>query len=164
MVNGTSVSAGATSVSPTDSKIFCVQKPPFQVPYFLKNSTPKFSPPSPPNNGINKKVGKKNYGERGGKFSNDNLFNRSWRMHIHNSQQNQNFFDHFQTYTAIYYSHYELSREEEIKFEFEEKKFSLLLKVAFSRQKRLQTSLFSNKLNFFSSNSNFDFSSSDNSG
>ena len=29
------------------------------------------------------------------------------------------------------------------------KKFSLLLKVAFSRQKRLQTSRFSNKLNFF---------------
>ena len=49
------------------------------------------------------------------------------------------------------------------KFEFEEKKFSLLLKVVFSRQKRLQTSLFSNKLNFFSSNLNFDFSSRDNS-
>ena len=74
-----------------------------------------------------------------------------------------NFFDHFQTYTAIYYGHSELSREEKSKFEFEEKKFSLLLKVAFSRQKRLQTSLFSNKLNFFSSNSNFDFSSRDNS-
>ena len=69
--------------------------------------------------------------------------------HIHNSQHNQNFFDHFQTYTAIYYGHFELSGKEKSKFEFEEKKFSLLLKVAFSRQKRLQTSLFSNKLNFF---------------
>ena len=37
------------------------------------------------------------------------------------------------------------------------KKFSLLLKVSLSSQKRPQTSLFSNKLNFFSSNSNFDF-------
>ena len=43
----------------------------------------------------------------------------------------------------------QLPREEKSKFEFEEKKFSLLLKVAFSRQKRLQTSLFSNKLTFF---------------
>ena len=32
-----------------------------------------------------------------------------------------NFFDHFQTYTAIYYGHSELSREEKSKFEFEEK-------------------------------------------
>ena len=71
------------------------------------------------------------------------------------------FFDHFQTYTASYYGHSELSHGEKSKFEFEENKFSLLLKVAFSRQKRLQTSLFSNKLNFFSSN--FDFSSRDNS-
>ena len=47
---------------------------------------------------------------------------------IHNSQHNQSFFDHFQTYTAIYYGHSELSREEKSKFEFEEKKFSLLLK------------------------------------
>ena len=62
-------------------------------------------------------------------------------MHIHNSQHNQNFFDHFQTYTAIYYGHSELSREEKSKFECEEKKFSLLLKVAVSRQKRLQNSL-----------------------
>ena len=60
-----------------------------------------------------------------------------------------NFFDHFQNYTAIYYGHSELSLEEKSKFEFEEKKFGLLLKVQFSRQKRLQTSLFSNKLNFF---------------
>ena len=69
--------------------------------------------------------------------------------HIRNSQHNQNFFDHAQTYTAIYYGHSELSREEESKFEFEEKKFSLLLKVAFSRQKRLQPSLFSNKTELF---------------
>ena len=39
--------------------------------------------------------------------------------------------------------------EEKLKFEFEKIKFSLLLKVAFSRQKSLQTSLFSNKLSFF---------------
>ena len=58
-------------------------------------------------------------------------------------------FDHFQTYTAIYCVHSELSREEKSKFEFEEKKFSLLLKVGFSRQKHQQTSLFSNKLIFF---------------
>ena len=41
------------------------------------------------------------------------------------------------------------------------KKFNLLVKGAFSSQKRPQTSLFSNKLNFFSSHSNFDFSSRD---
>ena len=73
------------------------------------------------------------------------------------------FFYHFQTYTASYNGHSELSREEKSKFVFEGKKFSLLLKVEFSRQKCLQTSLFSNKLNFFSLNSNFDFSSRDNS-
>ena len=55
----------------------------------------------------------------------------------------------FQTYRAIYYGHSELPREEKLKFELEEKKLSLLLKVTFSRQKRLQTSLCSNKLNFF---------------
>ena len=38
-------------------------------------------------------------------------------------------------------------KNQNLKFEFEEKKFSLFLKLAFSRQKRLQTSLFSNKLN-----------------
>ena len=43
----------------------------------------------------------------------------------------------------------DLSHEVKSKFEFEEKKFSLLLKVAFSRQKRPQTPLFSNKLNSF---------------
>ena len=31
------------------------------------------------------------------------------------------FFDHFQTYTAIYCGHSELSRKEKSKFEFEEK-------------------------------------------
>ena len=44
--------------------------------------------------------------------------------HIHNSQHNQKFFDHFiyfQTYTAIYYGHSELSGEEKSKFEFKEK-------------------------------------------
>ena len=82
---------------------------------------------------------------------------------IYNSQHNQIVFDYFQTYTAISYGHSELSREEKSKFEFEEKKFSLLLKVSFSRQKRLQAYLFSIKLNFFSSNSNFDISLRDNS-
>ena len=51
-------------------------------------------------------------------------------MHIHNFQHNQIFNDHFQTYTAIQYGHSELTREEKSKFEFEEEKFSLLLKVA----------------------------------
>ena len=39
--------------------------------------------------------------------------------------------------------------EEKTNFEFEEKKFRLLLKVAFSSQKRPQNSLFSNKQLFF---------------
>ena len=73
------------------------------------------------------------------------------------------FFDHFQTYTAIYYGHSELSHEEKSKFEFEEKKFSLLLKREVCRRYCLENATFSNKLNFFSSNSNFDFSSWDNS-
>ena len=51
----------------------------------------------------------------------------------------------------------ELPRNEKSKFECEVKKFNLLVKGAFSSQKRPQTSLFSNKLNFFSSHSNFDF-------
>ena len=38
------------------------------------------------------------------------------------------FFDHFQTYTAIYYGLSELSHEEKSKSEFEEKKFSLFMK------------------------------------
>ena len=49
-------------------------------------------------------------------------------------------------FRLIQQAHYELSHEEKSNFEFKEKKFSLLLKVAFSRQKRLQTFLFSNKL------------------
>ena len=40
-----------------------------------------------------------------------------------------NSFDHFQTYTAIHYGHSELSLEEKSKFEFEEKKFSIVLKM-----------------------------------
>ena len=88
--------------------------------------------------------------------------NRSWRI-SKTPNTTKFFFYHFETYTASYNGHSELSREEKSKFEFEEKKLCLLLKVAFSRQKRLQTSLFSNKLNFFSSNSNFDFSSRDDS-
>ena len=37
-----------------------------------------------------------------------------------------NCFDHFQTYTASYYGHSELSREEKSKFEFEEKKVQFI--------------------------------------
>ena len=69
--------------------------------------------------------------------------------HIHNSQHNQNVFDYFQTYTAIYYGHSELSREEKSKFELEEKKFSLLLKREVCRRFCLENATFSNKLNFF---------------
>ena len=89
------------------------------------------------------------------------IFNRVW--YISTTPNTTKIFDHFQNYTAIYDGHSELFREEKSKFEFEEKKFRLLLKVAFSRQKCLQTFLFSNKLNFFSSNSNFEFSSRDDS-
>ena len=78
-------------------------------------------------------------------------FNRSC-AHNHNSQHNQKFFDHFQTYTVIYYGHSELPREEKPKFEFEEKKFSLLLKREVCRHFWLENATFSNKLNFFSSN------------
>ena len=46
--------------------------------------------------------------------------------HIHNSQHNQNFFDHAQTYAAIYYGHSELFREEKSKFESEEKKVQFI--------------------------------------
>ena len=73
------------------------------------------------------------------------------------------FFYHFQTHTAIYYGHSELSCEEKSKFKFEGKKFSLLLKREVCRRFCLENATFSNKLNFFSSNSNFDFSSRDNS-
>ena len=53
------------------------------------------------------------------------------------------------THTGIKYGHPELPRGEKSKFECEEKKFSLLVKVVFSSQKHPQTSLFINKLNFF---------------
>ena len=36
------------------------------------------------------------------------------------------FFDHFQTYTAFYYGHSELSCEEKSKFEFEKKKVQFI--------------------------------------
>ena len=42
--------------------------------------------------------------------------------HIHKSQHNQTFFDHFQTYTAIWYGNSELPSEEKLKIELEEKK------------------------------------------
>ena len=38
------------------------------------------------------------------------------------------FFDHFQTYSAIYYGHSELSREEKSKIQFEEKKVQFITK------------------------------------
>ena len=63
------------------------------------------------------------------------------------------FFDHFQTYTASYYGHSELSRKEKSKFEL--KKFSLLLKREVCMPFCLGNLTFSNKLNFFSSNSDF---------
>ena len=52
--------------------------------------------------------------------------NRSW--HISTTPNATNFFDHFQTYTAIYYGHFELSCEEKSKFEFEEKKVQFITK------------------------------------
>jgi hypothetical protein len=58
-----------------------------------------------------------------------------------------------------YCGHSELSREEKSKFEFEEKKFSLLLKREVCRRFCLENATFSNKLKIFSSISNFDFSS-----
>ena len=50
-----------------------------------------------------------------------------------------------------------MPREEKLKFEFEEKKFSLLLQREVCGRFWLENTMFSNKLNFFSSNSNFDF-------
>ena len=52
--------------------------------------------------------------------------------HIHNSQHNQKNLYTVQTNTAIYYGHPDLPREEKSKFEPEEKKFSLLLKIEIS--------------------------------
>ena len=60
-----------------------------------------------------------------------------------------NFFYPFQTYTAIYYGHSELSREEKSKFDCEEKKFSLLPKREVCRRFCLENATFSNKHNFF---------------
>ena len=77
--------------------------------------------------------------------------------HIHNSQHNQKKNVRVQTNTVVFYGHPELSGEEKSKFEFEEKKFSLLLKREVCRRFCLENATFSNKLNFFSSNSNFDF-------
>ena len=65
-----------------------------------------------------------------------NFFNWSKRWHLINRtwcisttpNTTEIFFDNFQTYTANYYGHSELSRGEKTKLEFEEKKFSLLLK------------------------------------
>ena len=68
------------------------------------------------------------------------------------------------TNTVVFYGHPELSGEEKSKFEFEEKKFSIVLKMEVCGLKTQQISIFSTILNFFSSNSNFDFSSPDNSG
>ena len=54
-----------------------------------------------------------------------------------------------QTNTVVFYGHPELSGEEKSKFEFEEKKFSLLLKREVCRRFCLENATFSNKLNFF---------------
>ena len=67
------------------------------------------------------------------------ILNRSCR--ISTTPNTTCFFDHSQTYTAIYYGHSELSREEKSKFEFEEKKFSLLLKGKFAGVSALKTQL-----------------------
>ena len=49
--------------------------------------------------------------------------------HIHNSQHNQKKIVQVQTNTVVFYGHPELSGEEKSKFEFEEKKFSIVLKM-----------------------------------
>ena len=98
-------------------------------------------------------------------------------MHIHNSQPNHIFFDHFQTYTAIYYGHFVLSCEEKSKFDCPKMKRDAGVKAVFLLRKKTAFTpaslfifgatngryAFSNKLNFSSSNSNFDFSLRDNS-
>ena len=55
------------------------------------------------------------------------MFNRSWRIST-TPNTTKHFFDHFQTYKAIYYGHSELSHEEKSKFEFEEKKVQFIAK------------------------------------
>ena len=49
--------------------------------------------------------------------------------HIYNSQHNQKKIVRVQTNTVVFYGHPELSGEEKSKFEFEEKKFSIVLKM-----------------------------------
>ena len=50
-------------------------------------------------------------------------------VHIHNSQHNQKKNVQVQTNTVVFYGHPELSGEEKSKFEFEEKKFSIVVKM-----------------------------------
>ena len=64
---------------------------------------------------------------------------------------------------SLLYLFIKLPREEKSKFECEEKKLSLLLKREVCGGFWLENATFSNKLNFFSSHSNFDFSSRGNS-
>ena len=49
--------------------------------------------------------------------------------HIHNSQHNQKKIVQDQTNTVVFYGQTELSGEGKSKFEFEEKKFSIVLKM-----------------------------------
>ena len=91
------------------------------------------------------------------------LFNRSWHISTTPNTTKKKIV-RVQTNTVVFYGHPELSGEEKSKFEFEEKKFSIVLKMEVCGLKTQQISIFSTILNFFSSNSNFDFSSPDNSG
>ena len=50
-------------------------------------------------------------------------------VHIHNSQHNQKEIVQVQTNTVVFYGHPELFGEEKSKFESEEKKFSIVLKM-----------------------------------
>ena len=69
--------------------------------------------------------------------------------HIHNSQHNQIFFIPFKLIQQSNMVIVSCLAKKNQNLNARKKKFSLLLKVAFSRQKYLQTSLFSNKLNLF---------------
>ena len=74
-----------------------------------------------------------------------------------------NFFWSFSNlYSNLLWSFWVVSRRK-IKIWIWGKKVQFITESCILRQKRLQISLFSKKLNFFSSNSNFDFSSRDNS-
>ena len=53
-------------------------------------------------------------------------------VHIHNSQHNQKKNVQVQTNTVVFYGHPELSVEEKSNFEFEEKKFSIVVKMEIS--------------------------------